>query len=86
VSLVVELPSGVGEATRLDGERLDFVSPTPFAPGQPIRMTATIGGGTFGIEGRSMGSKRREDGRFDVRLRLMSTGRGRLERLAAAIG
>ncbi|RLB47087.1 MAG: hypothetical protein DRJ42_26220 [Deltaproteobacteria bacterium] len=75
----------MGEATRLDGERLDFVSPTPFAPGQPIRMSATIGGASFGIEGRSMGSKRRDDGRFDVRLRLMSTSRGRLERLAAAI-
>lgn len=55
----------------IDGERLTFACARAFAPGEPL---------VFQVEGRrfdakAMGSKRREDGAFDVKVRLVNLRR-----------
>ena len=56
------------------------------APGAPIRATLALPDGPLKVDGRSIGSKRREDGGYDVRMRLTNLRREdrvRLERLLA---
>ena len=77
MTVALTLPTGEGEALRLEGERLEIISPTAFAPGQPLSFTA----GALHLEARSQGSKKRDDGRFDVRLRLINFSRVKRERL-----
>lgn len=58
------------ELVGFDGRALALVSPVAFAPGSPVRFTVTLDDGIARpIEGRSMGSRRRPAGDFDVRLR-----------------
>lgn len=74
------------ELHRLEGERVALVSPRAFAPGAPLELQALVGGEDVPLRGKSLGSKRREDGRFDVRARLVSLRRVDRERLAQALG
>jgi hypothetical protein len=76
---------GQGHAELLTGDRLHVVSEVPFAPGSPVSCTAPLADGELDLEGRSQGSKRRDDGRFDVRLRLINLRRADRERLALAL-
>jgi hypothetical protein len=85
LSVALRLPGGDGEALHCEGERLAMVSPKAFAPGQPIAFDAMLADGTLSLEGRSLGSKRRPDGRFDVRVRLINLSRHGRERLVRAL-
>ena len=64
-----------GEAVRVDGEVIEIVAPRAFAPGAPVRMRVDADGEAIPVEGKTIGSKRRDDGRFDVRLRLINLRR-----------
>jgi hypothetical protein len=87
MSAELELPSGErGEALKLEGEVLHVVLPRAFAPGAPFRMRVLLADGPVDVDGKTIGSKRREDGRFDVRARLVSLRRTDRERLAALTG
>ncbi len=63
-----------GEATAIEGNLLTFLSPRAFAPGAPIRFS-TLGEAERSFEGRTIGSKRVEDGRFEVRMRFVNLRR-----------
>ncbi len=87
MSATVELASGEqGEAVRLDGEIIHLVLPRAFAPGAPFRSTVRLAEVAVELDGRCIGSKRRDDGRFDVRARLVSLRRGDRECLSARLG
>lgn len=86
MSAPLELDDGEsGEAGRLDGEVLEAVLPRAFAPGAPVRFEVQIGGETIPVQGKTIGSKRRDDGRFDVRLRLINLRREHREALRSAL-
>ena len=63
-----------GEATAIDGNLLTLLSPRAFAPGAPICFS-TLGEAERSFEGRTIGSKRLEDGRFEVRMRFVNLRR-----------
>jgi len=63
------------EARTFDGSQLTFLSPRAFAPGAPIRFTATAGGAVRAFEGRAIGSKRIDEVRFEVRMRFVNLRR-----------
>jgi hypothetical protein len=73
---------GEGEALSVAGEVLHIVIDRAYAPGAPISMSVARADGELGLRGKTIGSKRREDGRFDVKLRLVSLSRVDRERLA----
>lgn len=75
----------LAEAVGFDGSVVAIVSPRAFAPGAPVTLSVTLEGGDVPVEGRSLGSKRRDDGRFDVRLRTVSLRRELRERLVVAL-
>lgn len=79
---VVLSEGGEGEATRLEGEVLHLILARAFAPGAPVAFAATFAGERVALTGKSIGSKRREDGRFDVRLRMTNLRREDRARLA----
>jgi len=85
VTVALRIGGEEGRAERLDGERLHVVSPRAFAPGSPVSLVVVLGGGEVPLEGRSQGAKRREDGSFDVHVRLINLRRTDRERLAAAL-
>jgi hypothetical protein len=72
---VVLRGGGEGEATRLEGEVLHVILARAFAPGAPVAFDATIAGEPVALTGKAIGSKRRDDGRFDVRLRMTNLRR-----------
>lgn len=80
---IVLSEGGEGEATRLEGEVLHLILARAFAPGAPVAFAATIAGERVALTGKSIGSKRREDGRFDVRLRMTNLRREDRARLAS---
>ena len=63
-----------GEAIAIDGNLLTLLSPRAFAPGAPIQFS-TLGEAERSFEGRTIGSKRVEDGRFEVRMRFVNLRR-----------
>lgn len=73
------------ELVSLDGIRAALVSPRAFAPGAPLSFEALLEGDPVGLEGRSHGSRKRPDGRFDVQLRLVNLRRAHRLRLASAL-
>jgi hypothetical protein len=85
MSLAARFDAGEGEIVALKGERLEAVAPKAFAPGQPIRFAVLVDGEDVSLEGRCQGSKKRDDGRFDVRVRLVNLSRPVRERLAAGL-
>jgi hypothetical protein len=75
---------GGGELARVEGEVLHAVLERPFAPGSPVRMRVQVGGGggeALPIQGKTIRSKKRDDGRFDVRMRLINLRREHREKL-----
>ena len=75
-----------GFAVAYDGARLSFVAPKAFPPGQPLQFVLMVADGELALQARSIGSKRREDERFDVQARLVSVNRQARERLERAFG
>jgi hypothetical protein len=72
-----------GVAVGYDGARLQFVVPKAFPPGQPLQLTLLpTDEPALLLAARSVGSKRRSDGAFDVQARLVSLDRAARERLA----
>lgn len=72
------------EATAIDGNVLTLSSPRAFAPGAPIRFS-TVGEMERRFEGRTVASKRVDDGRFEVRLRFVNLRRADREFLRRAL-
>ena len=64
-----------GEATSLDGNTLTMLSPRAFAPGSPIRFSVAPNDDSRSFEGRTIGSKRVDAERFEVRLRFVNLRR-----------
>lgn len=81
MSVVVELSGGErGEAVSLSGELLTIIAPKAFAPGAPVSFSIE----SAALQAKSRGSRQRDDGRFDVRVRLVNLtrdDRAHLERL-----
>ena len=75
-----------GVAVACDGARLSFVAPKAYPPGQPLQLVLSLEDGELAVQARSIGSKRREDQRFDVQVRLVSVNREARERLERAFG
>jgi hypothetical protein len=69
-----------GEAMSFDGNTLTLLSRRAFAPGAPIRFSS-FGEVERSFEGRTLGSRRVDDGRFEVRLRLVNLRRADRELL-----
>jgi hypothetical protein len=74
---------GTGALVRVDGEVLHAVLDRPFAPGSPVRMQVDAEGEALPVQGKTIGSKKRDDGRFDVRLRLINLRREHRDKLRA---
>ena len=72
------------QARSFDGSVFILLSPRAFAPGAPIRFTATRDADLRSFEGRTIGSKRIDDGRFEVRLRFVNLRRADRELLLEA--
>lgn len=75
---------GEGEALSFAGEVLEIVIERAYAPGAPIELAIERPDGPLALRGKTIGSKKREDGRFVVRLRLVSLRREDRARLGSA--
>lgn len=64
-----------GLAVGYDGAVLELVCERAHPPGRPLELTLELGDAVIALRGKSAGSRRREDQRFDVRLRLHSLRR-----------
>ena len=73
-------------ATKFDGNILMLLSPRAFAPGSPIRLTATSDSGERNLEGRVLGSRRVRDQQFEVRIRFVNLRRATRELLVENLG
>lgn len=78
-SVVVE-QGGRGEAQSVAGEVMHLVIDRPYAPGAPIALAVALRAAAADtrelvLRAKTIGSKRRDDGRFDVRVRLVSLRR-----------
>ncbi len=73
-----------GVAVALDGLMLAVVSSGAHAPGRPVELQLALPDGALVVRAKSRGSRRREDSRFDVTLRLVTLRREQHARLAAA--
>jgi hypothetical protein len=70
------LDSGeVVEARSFDAGILTLLSPRAFAPGSPIRFSFVEEGLERPFEGRTLGSKRVDDLRFEVKMRFVNLRR-----------
>jgi hypothetical protein len=72
------------ELTNFDGKHFALVSPRAYAPGQPMPLTVELTP-PLTLELKSIGSKVREDQRFDVRARAMTLPKATRDRLLAAL-
>jgi len=86
MSLKIRLDSGEdAEARTFDGALLTLLSPRAFAPGAPIRFVLVLDGGERPFEGRTIGSKRVDEVRFEVRIRFVNLRRADRELLAGRL-
>ena len=72
-----------GSATACDGNVLSAVSPKAFPPGRPIELLLLPESGELKLSARAIGSKKRDDGSFELRVRLVNLRRQARERLDA---
>ena len=72
------------QARSFDGTVFILLSPRAFAPGAPICFTVTRDADVRSFEGRAIGSKRIDDGPFEVRLRFVNLRRADRELLLEA--
>ena len=75
-----------GRLERTEGEILHAVFPRAYAPGAPVRMRLALDAERTLLRAKTIGSKRRPDGAFDVRLRPIDLRRETREALARALG
>ena len=76
------LARGVGYA---DGVLL-LICEVAHPPGRPLELTLQLSDAMLTLSGKTIASKRRDDGRYDVRLRLSSVRREQRAALEAAFG
>jgi hypothetical protein len=79
--------TGEGEKLELmsfDGKHFTLVSARAYAPGQPMPVTVELTP-TLTLDLKSLGSRVREDQRFDVRARAMTLPKATRDRLVAAL-
>jgi hypothetical protein len=82
----IHIADGIeGSASGCEAARLRFVAPKSFPPGQPLALTLQPSAAApIALHARCIGSKRREDGQFDVQARLINLDRATREALAEA--
>ena len=87
MSVRVETGQGAcGHALSLSGEVLALHLDRPFAPGAPIDLSLHAGeGAPASLRVKTIDSKRRQDGSFDVRTRGVSIPRETRARLEASL-
>lgn len=82
MSVPATLPDGSpGEAVAFQGETLHAVLPRAFAPGAPVQLALAFPSGSTTVRGKTQHSKRRQDGRFDVHMRVLDLRRDDRQRL-----
>ncbi len=85
MSIPAQLPDGDGEALTFDGEWLSCVLSRAFAPGSPVSLKLAMPNGVLALSGKAASSRRMDDGRFAVRLRLITLRREQREALRGAL-
>jgi len=86
VSVPITVAGEPGEAVAFDGtELLSLIAPRAFAPGAPIEVAVALGEAGFTLHGKARGSKRRDEGRYLVQMRLISLRREAREALRSAL-
>ncbi|HEX7478981.1 MAG TPA: hypothetical protein VF331_14340 [Polyangiales bacterium] len=70
-----------GTTTACDGHVLWAVSPKAFPPGQPVELVLLLDDGELELATRAIGSKKRDDGHFELRVRLVNLRKQARERL-----
>jgi hypothetical protein len=78
------LDGGRALAVAYSSAGLSLICECAYPPGKPLALTAELGGGMLALQGKSGGSRRRADGRYDVTLRLISLRREQREQLERA--
>jgi hypothetical protein len=74
--MLLELDDGaVAEALSLTKNLLEVVGERAYAPGRPAVVRMVLAGTQAELRAKSLGSKRRPDGRFATRLRLVDLRR-----------
>lgn len=74
------------EGLAFDGKLFRFAVSRAFAPGAPLRLRVELADGSRTLEGRSLGSKLREDQRYEVRMRFVNLRREVREALVLGLG
>jgi hypothetical protein len=75
-----------GRALALEKTVLRAVGDNAYAPGRPLELVLQLDGEAVEVRGKAIGSKKRDDGRFDLRIRLVDLRRDDRGRLEAALG
>jgi hypothetical protein len=70
-------------ALELQAEVLHLVTDRAFPPGRPLAFDLVVQDEALALQAKAVGSKRREDGRYDVKVRLHTLRRDQRARLAA---
>ena len=89
------MSDGLGYAVRLAGggdaravgldvqaEVLHLVAERAFPPGRPLALDLIVSDETLPLQGKAAGSKRRDDGRYAVKIRLHTLRRDQRARLS----
>ena len=85
MSLACTLPNGDRLTLDVfDGKLLSFTSPRAHAPGTPLRARVELNGST--LELKSIGSRKREDGSFELRARITTMPKEVRDSLCAHFG
>ena len=84
MSIGCDFAEGKGELVSFTRDQLHAIGPVPYAPGTPIRLNVALTEVSIPIEAKCGGSKRREDGRFDLTLRVINMRRLHREAIMAA--
>ena len=74
-----------GALEQLEGLQLRLASPKAFPPGQPLSLRVSTGNATVHLEARTIGSKRRDDTSFELRVRLINLRKDVREALDRAL-
>jgi hypothetical protein len=70
-----------GELVDLQGDLLQVIAAMPIAPGQPVELEVE----DMRLDAKSRGTKKRDDGRFDLKVRLVAIRREERQRLEALL-
>ena len=66
----------------VQAEVLHIVAERPFPPGRPLVFTLVLSETKVVLQGKAIGSKRREDGHYEVKIKLHTLLRDHRARLA----